>query len=196
LYARLDAPDAEGFGRPFAALVLSEVARTDRVKEWMTPDELREMVRRASTFVEGVRDYRGFIDGQGWRHGVAHGADWLMQLALNPALDEEDMQRIVAAVDHQLMPDHAYVFDEPARLARPLLIAARRGLRTEPEWTAWFASLPARLGDPALAWNDEGWLARRHDLRAFLLEVQSQVAAEPQALAAVAPGVASALKQL
>ena len=196
LYGRLAAPEADGFGKPFAALVLAEVARADRIRPWMTVGERARMVERAAGFLEGVRDYRGFVDGEGWRHGVAHGADWLMQLALNPALDSAQLQRIVAAVDRQLMPDHAYVFDEPARLARPLLIAARRGARPEAEWTAWFRALPARLGDPAVAWNDEAWLARRHDLRALLLEVQSQVAGDPQALAPVAPGVAIALKGL
>ena len=39
LYAMLDGDDADGFRRPFAALVLSEVARTDRIQPWMTPAE-------------------------------------------------------------------------------------------------------------------------------------------------------------
>ena len=30
-----------------------------------------------------VRDYRGFDAKQGWRHGVAHGADLLLQLSRN-----------------------------------------------------------------------------------------------------------------
>src|SRR5687768_1591666 len=71
LYAMLDADDKPGFARPFAALVLSEVARTDRVKPWMTPEERGAMVDRAATYVESVRDYRGYINGEGWRHGVA-----------------------------------------------------------------------------------------------------------------------------
>jgi hypothetical protein len=28
--------------------------------------------------------------------------------------------------------------------------------------------LPARIGDPARAYSDSAWLARRHDLMAFL----------------------------
>src|SRR5690606_41291564 len=35
LYERIDGGEGEGFARPFAALVLSEVARTDRISPWM-----------------------------------------------------------------------------------------------------------------------------------------------------------------
>ncbi|MEO8460709.1 MAG: DUF2785 domain-containing protein, partial [Dokdonella sp.] len=97
LYTQLDRRDEIGFGRPFAALVLSEVARTDRIRAWMTPGERAAMVEKAANYVAAVRDYRGFDDKQGWRHGVAHGADWLMQLAMNPALSRSDTDRILTA---------------------------------------------------------------------------------------------------
>ena len=170
LYALLDAEDTDGFQRPFAALVLSEVARTDRIEPWMSAQERDAMVSRAADYVSSVRDYRGFDNAQGWRHGVAHGSDWLMQLALNPALDRAQADRILAAVAVQAVPEsaHAYVFGEAGRLARPVVYVAQRGLLSEAEWIAWFGALPARLGDPAQAYADEAWLARRHDLMAFL----------------------------
>ena len=55
LYAMLQAPDAEGFARPFAALVLSEVARTDRITPWMTPAERVAMVDHAVAYLSSVR---------------------------------------------------------------------------------------------------------------------------------------------
>ena len=173
LYAGLQADDADGFRRPFDALVLSEVARTDRIKPWMTPEERGAMVDAASRFLESVSDYRGFDDKEGWRHGIAHGSDWLMQLALNPALEKQQTDRILAAVAAQVVPDAAptYVFGESGRLARPVVYIAQRALYSEAEWTTWFAKLVPRIGDPALAWNDSHWLARRHDLMAFLMSL-------------------------
>ena len=32
----------------------------------------------------------------------------------------------------------------------------------------WLGTLPKRIGDPSQAYADSGWLARRHDLLAFL----------------------------
>ncbi len=169
LYAKLDAPDPQGVLHPFAALVLSEVARTDRVAPWMQAGERDAMLARSSGYLVSVRDYRGFEAGIGWRHGVAHGADWLLQLALNPALDKPQLQRILDSVAVQAVPEtgHAYVFGEAARLARPVSYAARRGVLAEADWQAWLAALQARLG-PMPAGGDAAWLARRHDLVAFL----------------------------
>ena len=174
LYAVLQQPDEAGFRQPFAALVLSEVARTDRIEPWMTAKERAAMVRAAAGYLADVHDYRGFVAGEGWRHGVAHGSDWLMQLALNPALERKQLDAILQAVARQVVPEsaHAYVFGEPGRLARPVLYVAKRGILAEPEWTQWFGALPARLGDPAKAYNDAAWLAKRHDLLAFLTAVQ------------------------
>lgn len=170
LQAMLDGDDPQGFRRPFAALVLAEVARTDRVAPWMTPGERAAMVESAASYLESVRDYRGFDAREGWRHGVAHGADWLMQLAQHPALEKPQLQRILAAVATQAVPGtaHAYVFGEPTRLAQPVLHAARRGLFDAEEWRSWLATLQSRLGGRPPVYTDPDWLARRHDLQAFL----------------------------
>ncbi|WP_144774173.1 DUF2785 domain-containing protein [Luteimonas sp. J16] len=121
LHALVDGGEGEGFARPFAALVLSEVARTDRIAPWMTPGERKAMVRKAAGYVATVQDYRGFDDARGWRHGVAHGADWLLQLALHPALERDQGDLVLEAVAAQAVPGtaHAYVFGEPARLPPP-----------------------------------------------------------------------------
>ena len=197
LLPMLAEPDPAGFRRPFAALVLAEVARSDRMQPWMTDDERVAMVEAAAGYEAAVEDYRGFDPAEGWRHGVAHGADWLMQLALNPALERAQLDRILAAVAVQAAPvaGHAYVFGEPERLARPLLFVARRGLHGDGEWNAWLSQRvadlgPARPGDPA-------WLARRHDLLALLrvLYVEADLAQEA-GIKRLKPAVAAALERL
>lgn len=197
LFAALQADDPDGFRRPFAALVLSEVARTDRVKPWMTPEERGAMVEAASRYMASIDDYRGFDDQAGWRHGVAHGSDWLMQLAMNPALDRGQLDRILAAVATQVVPSapHAYVFGEPGRLARPVLFVARRGLHTPAEWEAWMTSFASKLGDQKLAYVDEGWLARRHDLLAFLTALYLEAdRSDDVQLQALEPAIVAGLK--
>ena len=170
LYGMLGANDDAGFTRPFAALVLAEVARTDRIKAWMTTAERSAMVDAATAYVSSITDYRGHDDVEGWRHGVAHGSDWLMQLAMNPALEKPQLDAILSAVATQVVPAtaHGYVFGEPARLARPVLLIAMRGAHDDAQWQAWFDNLSARLGDPGTIGRDTGWLMRSHDLEAFL----------------------------
>jgi hypothetical protein len=197
LYAMLDGPAGDGYAHPFAALVLSEVARTDIVSPWMTPAERDAMVRRATGSVGGISDYRGYDPGQGWRHGVAHGADWLMQLARNPQLERAQGDGILAAVASQAVPasGHAYIFGESQRLVGPVVFIAQRGFYTTGQWQAWFASLIPRLGKEDLAYADVAWLGRRHDLMAFLLaaHVEADHSGNP-GTRALKPAIVDALK--
>ena len=199
LQAMLGEEDPAGFRRPFAALVLSEVARTDRVEPWLEPAERNAMVEAAATYVASVRDYRGYDEQEGWRHGVAHGADWLMQLTLNPALERAQFDRILAAIAMQVVPEasHAYVFGEPGRLARPVLYIAKRGLYSEAEWQACLSAMTPTRGDAKLTYKDPVWLARRHDLLAFLTALYLEAdQSEDAQIRALKPAIVAALKMI
>lgn len=171
LSARLEAPDPDGFGRPFAALALAELARTDRVEAFLTVEQRSGLVRAAAGYLSGVTDYRGFDEEDGWRHGVAHGADFALQLALNPAIGADGLGRLRDALGSQAAArdGHAYVFGEPERLARALLVIASREAFDSDDWEAWFISLadPAPLADWNEAFGSEAALARLHNLKAF-----------------------------
>ena len=179
LLAYLQSPDADGFRAPFAALVLSEVMRVDRIAPFLDQAQRRETLAAATAYLRDVRDYRGFVDGEGWRHGVAHGADVLLQLTLNPALGEESAKPILDAIASQVGPSSvAYRFGEEGRLARVVVAVASRGWVNEVGWTAWFAQLadPAPLASWNDAFNSEAALNRLHNLRAFLLALHVRVA--------------------
>ena len=198
LYAALDGGDGAGFRKPFAALMLSEVARTDRIQPWMSVQERAAMVEAAAAYLGSVRDYRGFDEKEGWRHGVAHGADWLMQLSLNPALDRAQLDRILAAVAQQVVPEaaHAYVFGEPGRLARPILYAARRGLHSQAEWQVWLSALTPRVAAGGVTYSDLAWLARKHDLDAFLAALYLEAdRSDDEAIGRLKPAIVAAMKQ-
>lgn len=188
-----------GFRRPFAALVLSEVARTDRVSPWLDAPQREALVTAATQYLISVDDYRGFDDHEGWRHGVAHGSDLLLQLVLNPALDAAQLDRMLMAITRQIAPpgEHTYVFGEPERLARPVLYAALRDAYTAQRWQAWFAAIasPAPLPDWGAALQSRAGLARRHNLRAFLsaIYVESRDSEDPK-LAQLAPLALAALQ--
>lgn len=160
LVVRLDAPAGQGFEQPFAALALSEVARADRVEAFLDEDELIKLLVDAQHWFINVSDYRGYDPVEGWRHGVAHGADLLMQLALNPRIDAEGLRVIVSAVGAQVAPKgHAYVFGESERLARPVLIAAGRGALDQAKWSEWLkvmATLPEGIALPTPAGTPGG----------------------------------------
>ncbi|MBP6300347.1 MAG: DUF2785 domain-containing protein [Arenimonas sp.] len=182
LYGILAAADDQGFAKPFAALVLSEVARTDRIEPWMTDQERSEMLKKATAYLQSVNDYRGLDPEFGWRHGVAHGSDWLLQLAVNPKLDVAQLRELTDAVALKVFASegHSYIFGEPGRLARPVLFAAKRDIRTEAEWLAWLQVLLKGMDAPDKAYKDVNWMAKRQNLVAFLdsLYIESDLSNE------------------
>ncbi|AJA11242.1 hypothetical protein SKP52_21950 [Sphingopyxis fribergensis] len=192
--------DAAGFRRPFAALALSEVARADRVEAFLSQAELHALAETGATYLRGVHDYRGFIAGEGWRHGVAHGADLLMQLALNPRLSRADADLMLGAVAAQVAPaeSHAYVHGEARRLARPILFLAKRTDIDDAAWAAWFQSLHP---DATPRWKEPyastAGLAAVHNSSAFgdAIYVAASESQDPQVrrLAPLAAGLLKAL---
>ena len=167
--------DAEGFAAPFAALVLSEVARTDRLAAWMSSEERDEMVRAAAMFLAKVSDYRAFNDREGFRHAVAHGADFALQLALNPATTKAQLDHLMLAIAAQVAPNAevAYWAGESDRLARPIVFIAQRKLHTDAEWQSFFGEItnPRPLASWRDAFTSELGIRKRHNVRAFLLSM-------------------------
>lgn len=200
LQTQLEEPDKWGFRRSFAALNLSEIARTDRVKAWMTPEQRAQTVTATVDYMRSVRDYRGFDKVGGYRHAVAHMADLMMQLALNPAVGKEDLARMRDAIAVQVAPASAsYVTGEPERLARPILFMAQRGVFTDQEWTEWLAQFagPGALGSWDNAFQSEAGLARRHNVTAFLSAIYVNAQASgADAVKPLATGALAALKKL
>lgn len=172
LSAQLAAPDPLGFARPFAALVLADVARVDRMKPYLTPEQRTQLVGAAADYLQSVRDYRGFDEKQGWRHGVAHGADVMLQLSLNPALGRAEHERMLAAIASQVAPEgeHFYHYGEGDRLMAPVFYLSRAKTMVCSDWDRWFASLaaPPVPVSTAAPITRQAALARIHNLKGFL----------------------------
>ena len=189
------------FAPPFAILVLSEVARTDRIEPWMSPKDRTELITLGTNYLADLTDYRGFSDEEGWRHGVAHTADLFMQFSLNDAITKSDAERILDAIAGKVAPTDApaYVYGEPDRLARPILFLARSGLVSEEQWTAFFKALKPDESDPRwqAPYMSEAGLAAIHNTKAFamVLYVNASVSEGP-ALAPLLDGSLQLLSAL
>jgi hypothetical protein len=192
------AADAAGFSQPFAALTLAEVARVDRLQPFLTGAERVNLVYAASHYLSNVRDYRGFDETEGWRHGVAHGADLMLQLSLNPALGRAELEQILTAIAIQVIPagGHFYIYGEGERLMAPVYYVGSRGFMSAADWDAWFAALSKRV--TAVEPVTQVALAQRHNMLAFLapLYVALQESANAELGQRMLPAVAKALKSL
>jgi hypothetical protein len=164
--------DDAGFAKPFAALVLSELVRMDRIEPFLDQGQRDRLAQAAASYLQSVSDYRGFDSKHGWRHGVAHGADLLMQLAINPNVPKPALDASLAAIHTQIAPrrEHFYVHGEPTRLATAVFRIAERNLHSANEWQTWLRQVtdPAPLTTWRDAFNSQTGLAQRHNTVGFL----------------------------
>jgi hypothetical protein len=197
LLAMLRGPDPAGFTRPFAALTLAEVARIDRIKPFLSGEQRNELVEAAATYLSGVTDYRGFDEREGWRHGVAHGADLMLQLALNPQLQHDQAELMRTAIAKQAVPagDHFYRYGEGERLSAPVFYLARKDFFSPPEWELWLAKIVARVPREP---HTQSALAARHNAIAFLsaLYISVREAGDEKTQDALLPALRKALREL
>lgn len=163
--------DALGLRRPFAALLLSELARADRMQDAL-PAATRQRLRGAAvSYLRGIADYRDFDPAHGWRHAVAHAADLILQLGVSPYFDHDLKSELLDVLIEQAAPTLTrYTAGEPDRLVRAFYFISS----SDPALTKVGDAALARLLDPApfSGWNAmlesvEG-IARRHNAQAFL----------------------------
>ena len=174
-----DYPDPSGVQRPFAVLVLAEVVRFDRVEQFMSDRQLQQVVAASTKYLQSVRDYRGFDEREGWRHGVAHASDVMLQLAVNPRTSKAQLDQMLAAIATQVAPagEHYYTYGEGDRLAQAVFYIANRKLHTADEWSKWFAQAagPAPLASWGDVWTSQRGLAKRHNTWQFLTALYTYV---------------------
>ncbi len=193
--------DRAGVLQPFAALVLAEVARFDRVEPFMTDQQLRVLVDAGTRYLQSIRDYRGFNEREGWRHGVAHASDLMLQLAVNPRTSKAQLDQMLTAIAAQIAPagEHYYIYGEGSRLAQAVFYIAKRRLHTPDEWSKWFelVAAPAPLANWGDAWTSQRGIAKHHNTWAFLTSLYVHVresGADFQEL--VLPSIVAAIKPL
>ena len=201
LLKAMASPDAEGFRSSFSALTLSEVARTDRLQPWMSVGDRDEVVRAAAMFLARVNDYRAFSDTDGFRHAVAHGADLVLQLAMNAQVTKAQLDQMMLAVASQVAPQGtmAYWAGEPDRLARPIALIAQRRLHSDAEWLTFFAEItnPRPLTSWRAAFSSEAGIKKHHNVRAFLLSVYASAnSSEDPGIRQLLPHATAALKSV
>jgi len=167
-----NAANNAGFAAPFAALVLADVVRMDRIEPFLTARHRTSLANSSAAYLKSVTDYRGFDASSGWRHGVAHSADLLMQLAINQRVDKTALDANLDAIAAQVAParEHFYIYGEPTRLATAAFYTAQRHLHSAEEWTKWCQTIvdPAPLANWTDAFTSQAGLAKRHNTLTFL----------------------------
>ena len=126
--------------RSFSVLVIAAIIEYDIVKPQLDKNTIQDTVGKVVEYMIAEKDTRGFIEGKGWAHSIAHGADALEALAKHPEINNEGITKILIAIEYSLLRPVDYLDEEEERLAMiiPSLLIKKD---TEKEIQSWIGKM-------------------------------------------------------
>nr|WP_241242362.1 DUF2785 domain-containing protein [Thalassotalea sp. G2M2-11] len=183
----------------FVALMLSEVVRVDRLTPYLTEQQRQQLVDVISSYYTSIRDYRGFDRQIGWRHGVAHSADVMLQLALNQAVNQTLLSQMLTTLKQQVIAsnEHFYIYGESKRIAMAVVYILLRDVHSISQWQTWVNDISSPA--PFAQWNEvyqsQQGLAKLHNTQQFLYAIYSLIKpSDNKRLQALVPTIEQAIK--
>jgi Protein of unknown function (DUF2785) len=147
------------FRRSFSALVLAECIDRDNRAHLLPIDVVLRWADHAIGWFIRERDVRGWVDGKGWAHTIAHGADLLGVLGASRHLTELHVRVLLDVISERLLTptDHVFVDGEDDRLAAATLTLVQRNLVDTAQLESWVDGLaagltPQRRSDSGARW--------------------------------------------
>lgn len=136
--------------RSFSALVLAEAIARDNEARLLTDEQVLAWGDRATSWLLAEQDLRGYVEGRGWAHPVAHGADLLGMLARSRHLSAAHLTVLLEVVADRLLTPTTHVLrhGEDDRLAHAVLCVLHRDLVDDEALETWMARLGAGLRHP------------------------------------------------
>lgn len=136
------------FTRAFSVLVLPLLLNAHRRMPYLTPQNIMTVKKELIRFLDEEQDRRGFVEGKGWAHAIAHAADALDELVLCEEMTRSDLLDMLNVVS-RVVCDSQQVFThgEEERLGTVLLSVIERHALPDEDICLWIES----FSDPVLA---------------------------------------------
>ncbi|MFC5466029.1 DUF2785 domain-containing protein [Lederbergia graminis] len=120
------------FTRSFSSLVIALILEKDRQSPFLPRDITIKVIEESMEYLNLEKDIRGYVEGKGWAHSIAHGADLLAAAVRHPSFNNDLFVDCLAAVKQCLFKETTtntpYVDDEEERLLFVLEALIDKGL--------------------------------------------------------------------
>jgi hypothetical protein len=174
--------DDSVFRRSFSALVLAAVVSRANITGTISPANMLTWGDRAMTWFVRERDLRGFVNGKGWAHAIAHGADLLGQFARSFHFGVHELTVLLDVVADRVLTPTGYRLHhgEDDRLAYAVMAVLHRNLVPTDVVEPWVARLGSALRAPrgTAEWPSPTAFNTQNFLRALHLQLATGVRAQ------------------
>jgi hypothetical protein len=150
--------DDSVFRRSFSALVLAECVQRDNIAHVLPVDAVVNWADRSLSWYAREQDLRGRVEGKGWAHAVAHGADLLAALAQSRHLGALQLGVLLDVIcERMVFSSSRHLTDgEADRLATATLMILQRNLVGQDLLDTWVEALGQGLIRPR-GYNQDAW---------------------------------------
>jgi len=104
------------FTRSFSSLVIAAILGKDKDAELLSSDVCLRAFASSYTYLRQENDTRGYVEGKGWAHSIAHGADLLVSAVEHPSYQSESSKEFLVTVQSCLFKGTVYTDNEDERL--------------------------------------------------------------------------------
>ena len=105
------------FMRSFSNLIVTAILYTDARNPVITEQVVQNTKAALLTYAQEEKDWRGYVEGKGWAHAMAHLADALDECAQNQYMTSEDRQDILQTIRRLAQLPEPLYHEEDMRLA-------------------------------------------------------------------------------
>lgn len=136
------------FLRSYSILVLNMLLERDNQQPFLTEAEVGHWLEQGLAYLRAEQDLRGYVQGKGWAHAVAHTADFFTFLAQNRYLHKSGCSSILDAIADKISTptEHIYLYLEDERLAYTVLTLLRKDTLRTSDFAAWLDGLARIVG--------------------------------------------------
>ncbi|MCB8951236.1 MAG: DUF2785 domain-containing protein [Ardenticatenales bacterium] len=134
------------FTRSFSVLLLPLILIAHRQKPFLPKSEITRIKERLLQYLFAEKDLRGYVEGKGWAHAVAHVGDVFDDLAQCLEVESADLSEILEAIAAKICVDSIpYVHEEDERMTTAVVSILRRQLLDETDVENWIRSFATRV---------------------------------------------------
>ncbi|MBU5482695.1 DUF2785 domain-containing protein [Clostridium sp. MSJ-11] len=138
LFYNIGSIDDSVFTRSFSMLIVAVVLYAHRKNGFLTKEDLDGVKDKLIYYMKEEKDLRGYIDGKGWAHSVAHGADALDEMVQCTEIGREGLIEILNIIHEKVVVNYyVYINDKDERMITAVMNALERKILTDCEIISW-----------------------------------------------------------
>lgn len=155
------------FTRAFTTLLIALILHRDIEDNFLSEEQFKRTTTAIIQYLTLEKDTRGYVNGKGWAHSIAHAADAVDELIANPKLNPKSFPQLFILIIEQIMRSDILAHDEDERLITPLLRLLERGMDIETVHRR-LERLPQDVANFKPHLDDERYWYVVHNVKTFL----------------------------